>query len=335
MYNNKTYIIAEAGLNHNGSLDIAKKLIDVAKESGADAVKFQKRTVSILATNEILNKPDDRFPEFGNTYREIRKFLEFNKEEYLELKSYSKKNKLDFIVTPFDNQAFDFLEEIDIDAYKIASHSLTNLNFIKYVSNTKKKIILSTGMCTIEDIDLAVDILNKNDNLSLLHCVSSYPTKIEESNLNMINFLKNRYGLQVGYSGHELGYLPTIVAVSLGSKIIERHYTLDKKMVGFDHKISLEPDELVDMIKKIRDIEKLFGTTNKIITEREKITQDKYHVSIISKNFIKKGDQLSYEDIIFKNPGTGIPPKEINTIIGRVAKTDIQPDTILKLIDFE
>lgn len=335
MSNNKTYLIAEAGLNHNGSIDIAKQLIQIAYESGADAVKFQKRTVSLLATNKILDKPDDRFPSFGTTYREIRNYLEFNRNQYLELKDFSKKLNLDFIVTPFDTEAFNFLEDIGVDAYKIASHSLTNLDFLKNVALTDKKIILSTGMSTFDDIDLAVQILNKKNNLKLLHCVSSYPTKFDESNLMMIRELQDRYNIDVGYSGHEMGFLPTLVSVSLGAKIIERHYTIDKKMVGFDHKISLEPNELKEMIENIRDIEKMFGSNLKQVSKNEKITQDKYHVSIVSKVFIPKGKFLNLEDVTYKNPGTGIPPKDINKILGKKTSKDIKPDSLIEFSDFE
>ena len=254
--NKKCYVIAEAGLNHNGSLNIAKELIEVAYRAGADAVKFQKRTVNLLATKEYLDKEDLDF-FFGKTYGAIRSFLEFNENQYKELKEFSKSKNLDFIVTPFDIQALEFLKKINIDKYKLASHSLTNLDLLKEISKVNEEIILSTGMSEIDEVDTAMSIL-ENNNLSLLHCVSSYPTPLNECNLDMIKFLKERYKVKVGYSGHEIGYLPSLAAVSVGAEIIERHFTLDNKLEGFDHKISLEPEELKDMIKSIRELKNVF-----------------------------------------------------------------------------
>ena len=329
-YLNDCYIIAEAGLNHNGSIKIAKDLIDIAHLSGAHAVKFQKRDIESLATNEVLNKKDDRFPNFGNTYREIREFLEFNLEEYKILKKYSKEKKLDFIVTPFDISSVKFLEEVGIDAYKIASHSLTNLDLLNYVSHKEKPIILSTGMCTFEDIDIAVNIIKKNNcPLSLLHCVSSYPTKNEESNLKLINILRERYDIPIGYSGHEIGFKPTVLAVASGAKLVERHYTIDKNMEGFDHKISLEPNELKEMIKEIKLVEKIMGNGKKYISETENITLNKYHVSMISSRKIKKGEKLDKSMITYKNPGNGISPKSEKFYLDKIFKEDIPEDILI------
>ena len=263
------YVIAEIGLNHNGSIDLAKKLIDVAKKCGVDAVKFQKRTVECLAIDSILNAKDDRFPEFGNTYKEIRNYLEFNLSEYIELKQYAKSKKLDFLVTAFDIEAVDFLEKISVDKYKVASHSLTNLDLLKYIAMKNTPVIMSTGMCEIDDIDRAVSIFkDSNTNLSLLHCVSAYPTPLEECNLLALKNLKARYDLVTGYSGHEVGFLPTLLAVAMGAEIIERHITLDKNMIGFDHKISLEPNELEIMVSQIRAIPKIMGDGQKHITNK-------------------------------------------------------------------
>ena len=328
--NNRCYIIAEAGLNHNGSIEIAKKLIDIASVSGADAVKFQKRDIISLATNDVLNKEDKRFPNFGNTYREIREFLEFNLEDYKFLKHYTKEKKMDFIVTPFDIPSVEFLENVGLDAYKIASHSLTNLNLLEYVSQKKKHIILSTGMCVFEDIDLAVNIIKKNNcPLSLLHCVSSYPTKNEDSNLKLINILNERYNIPVGYSGHEIGFKPSILAVASGAKLIERHYTINKNMEGFDHKISLEPEELKEMIKEIRLVEKIIGDGKKFISETENITLNKYHVSMITSRNIKKGEKLDKSMITYKNPGNGISPKSEKLYLNKIFKEDVAEDILV------
>lgn len=326
----KTYIIAEAGLNHNGSIDLAKRLIDLAALSGADAVKFQKRTIDKLAVKETLDAVDDRFPDFGKTYREIREYLEFNFDQYKFLKEYSEERGLDFICTAFDETAVDFLEKLELKTYKLASHSLTNIDLLKYISTTKKKIILSTGMATMDEIKTAVNIFqNNNTNLSLLHCVSSYPTPIEECNLNMIYELKKVFDVPIGYSGHEIGFLPTIIAVAMGAEIIERHFTLDNNLIGFDHKMSLNPQDLISMISEIRNVEKCMGSSSKNVSDKEWLTRKKYHVSIASARKILSGEKIKKDMIIYKNPGTGIPPKDESKIIGRVAKNDINEDTLI------
>ena len=325
------YIIAEAGLNHNGSISIAKELIDVAHNSGANAVKFQKRTVKNLATQDILNAKDKRFPSFGDTYKEIREHLEFNLEQYKELKIYTELKGMDFIVTAFDVDAVDFLNILEINVIKIASHSLTNTDLLEYLSKQKKKTIMSTGMAQIDEIDTAVEIFKKNNcPLLLMHCVSAYPTPLNKCNLLMIEKLSRRYSLPIGYSGHEIGWLPTKVAVSMGAKAIERHYTLDKKMEGFDHKISLDPDELKEMIREIRLIEDIKGNGIKIVSNTEQITRDKYHVSMVSKRKIDKGEVLNKECITYKNPGTGIPKKNEHLILGKKANFNIEKDVLLK-----
>lgn len=324
------YVIAEAGLNHNGSIDVAKRLIDVAAKAGANAVKFQKRTVSILATKETLDAPDGRFPEFGSTYREIREHLEFDKSQYVELKKYSESLNLDFIVTAFDIPAVDFLLDVGVETFKLASHSLTNYDLLEYLSSKRKQTILSTGMAELDEIDTAVEIFRKNScPLSLMHCVSAYPTPLDQCNLLMLERLKDRYKLPTGYSGHELGYLPSIAAVAMGAQLIERHYTLDVTMTGFDHKMSLDPEQLESMVSEIRAIESIRGTGEKKVSDTEWITRKKYHVSAVSKKPIYAGETISIEHITFRNPGTGIPRKSVHEIIGRVAKHDIAEDVLL------
>jgi len=334
--NENCYIIAEAGLNHNGSIEIAKKLIDVAVESGCDAVKFQKRHVDGLATKEILDSKDDRFPDFGTTYREIREHLEFNFNEFQELKLYSERKKIDFICTAFDIESVDFLEKLGLEAYKIASHGMTNLNLLRYLSKLNKPVIISTGMATMEEVDRAIKILiGGNVKVYLMHCVSSYPTPYEECNLKMIEILSKKFKIPVGYSGHEIGYLPSLVAVSKGALLVERHHTLDKNMVGFDHKLSLEPKELKEMVDGIRDIKKISGDGTKFVSDKEMITRHKYHVSMISSRSLKKGEILTSDMICYKNPGTGIPPKDETKYLGKIIKYNIEEDVLLDSNMFE
>jgi sialic acid synthase SpsE len=340
MFNEKniahTYIIAEAGLNHNGSVEIAKQLIDLAIKAGADAVKFQKRTVEKLAVKATLDAPDDRFPEFGTTYREIREHLEFNMSQYQEIKKYAEGKGLDFLCTAFDTEAADFLEELGIKIYKLASHSATNIELLEYLAKTGKKSILSTGMADIDEIETAVQIFEKYKTpLLLLHCVSSYPTPLDECNLNMINVLKENFNLPVGYSGHELGYLPTLTAVSMGAVAIERHYTLDNNMIGFDHKMSLSSEDFIEMVSSIRSIEKIKGTGRKEVSETEWITRRKYHVSMTSSQDIPAGTELIKGMVVYRNPGTGIPAKDAHKILGKRATQNILADELLSFDMFK
>ena len=330
------YVIAEAGLNHNGSLEIAKKLIDLAAIAGTNAVKFQKRTVEKLAVTSTLDAKDDRFPEFGSTYREIREHLEFTLDQYRELKQYAESKGLDFMVTAFDTDAVDFLEELGLGFYKLASHSLTNIELLEYLARLQKPTVLSTGMAELEEIDQAVEIFRRHEApLSLMHCVSAYPTPPAECNLTMMEVLKERYELAVGYSGHELGYLPTLIAVAMGAQLVERHYTLDKMMAGFDHKMSLSPDELVAMVHDLRDVPSIQGTGKKEVSETEWITRRKYHVSMASAETIPAGAVLSEKMITWRNPGTGIPSKLAHTVLGKRAKKDIPIDELLSVNMFE
>lgn len=334
--NDDCYVIAEAGLNHNGSIELAKKLIEVAAIAGANAVKFQKRTVEKLAVKATLDAQDDRFPEFGKTYREIREHLEFSLDQYRELKEHAEDRGLDFFVTAFDTDAVDFLEQLGVDRYKLASHSLTNLPLLEYLAKLRKPVILSTGMAELDEIDRAVEVFRKYDApFALMHCVSAYPTPLDQCNLAMMPVLKRRYDVPVGYSGHELGYLPTIVAVASGAQLIERHFTLDKQMVGFDHKMSLSPDELVAMVRDIRSVRKIIGTGSKQVSETEWVTRRKYHVSMASAVAIRAGTVLSNDMITWRNPGTGIPTKLAHTVLGKRAKKDIPADELLSGDMFE
>lgn len=324
-----TYIIAEAGLNHNGSIDIAKELIRVAAESKCNAVKFQKRTIELLATEEILNAKDDRFPEFGSTYREIREHHEFNLDEYIVLKELSKSYGLDFIVTPFDIEAVKFLNNVGVDKFKLASHSLTNIPLLEFIREFSVPVIMSTGMSNIEEVDNAVSILKGNVDLELMHCISAYPTPNHMHNLNMIDFYKNRYSIKVGYSGHEIGWLPSICAVAKGADSVERHITLDCKMIGFDHKLSLEPKELKKMVDDIRSVEEVLGNTIRSVNEIESITRKKYHVSAVSSKEFKKNEFIKMKDLVFKNPGTGLSYQEAKEIIKNPLKVDVSKDVLL------
>jgi sialic acid synthase SpsE len=326
------FVIAEAGLNHNGNLEWAKRLIDVAATAGADAVKFQKRTVEDLATRSVLDAVDDRFPAFGRTYREIREHLEFGWDAYVELKNHCDERQIAFLCTAFDISAASFLERLEVPGYKVASHSLTNLPLLEHLADRGSPVIMSTGMCTLEEIDDAVRIFQRTETrLALMHCVSSYPQPAEESNLGMVAELRDRYGLPVGYSGHELGYLPTLASVALGADLVERHVTLDRSAVGFDHRLSLESDELTEMIRSIRTVEAATRPAAKSISETEMITRRKYQASIVAARDIGAGETVSEAMLSLKNPGTGLPARRMPEVAGRRAKVFIPADTLLDL----
>lgn len=252
------YVIGEIGLNHNGSVEIAKQLIDVAAEAGAQAVKFQKRTPEISTPEHMKNTP--RSTPWGDmTYLEYRYRVEFDREQYAEIGAYANEKGLDWFASPWDEQAVDFLEEMNVVAYKIASASVTDLPMLDRVAQTGKPVILSTGMSTIDEIDAAVARFDR-DKLILLHATSTYPLPADEANLRVIHTLKGRYaGVPVGYSGHEPGLQISIAAVALGAVAVERHITLDRTMWGSDHAASLEPHGLRNLVRDIRVIEKAMG----------------------------------------------------------------------------
>ncbi|MBF0165491.1 MAG: N-acetylneuraminate synthase family protein [Magnetococcales bacterium] len=324
------YIIAEAGLNHNGSLDLARRMVEVAARAGADAVKFQKRTVEILAIGAVLDAPDPRFPEFGATYRQIREHIEFGLDEYRAIRDHCREHEIEFLCTAFDIPAVAFLEELGLERYKLASHSLGNLPLLEHLAALGKPVILSTGMAEWDEIDRAVGIFAaRGCPLALMHCVSIYPTPVEQCNLAMIHRLRERYGLPVGYSGHELGVLPTLAAAAMGACMVERHFTLDRTLIGFDHKISLEPDELATMVRDIRAIGVMRGSGEKFVSEAERVTRHKYHVSMVSVRSLSRGEMLTAADIVYRNPGTGIPPKEAGNYLGRFVQVDVPADIVL------
>lgn len=328
--NSSPYFIAEAGLNHNGNLNLAHEIIELSHRAGADAVKFQKRTVSQLAIKQVLDSEDSRFPFLGSTYREIRESLEFNFSEYVELKNHADSLNLDFLVTPFDIEAIEFLRPLNLEAFKVASHSVRNLDFLHSLANENKPIIMSTGMSTLHEIDAAIKVWQTHGiKYALLHCVSSYPTVDDDANLDVIKTLKKRYGVTVGYSGHEVDDLASIVAVSLGAKIVERHVTTDKKLNGFDHKLSLDEKELELTISKLRRVASLIGNPEKTLLTSELVAREKYNVSMVSKRDLLRGDILKIEDVTWKNPGTGIARSDRDLYIGKKLLQNVGEDCLL------
>jgi len=260
------YAIAEIGINHNGEVELAKKLIDVAVSSGCNAVKFQKRTIEVVYPPEELERP--RESPFGTTNGELKYGLEFGQQEYEEIDRYCKDKKIAWFASCWDEKSVDFIDQFDVPCYKIASASLTDDRLLRHTRATGRPILLSTGMSTLEQIDHAVEVLGKND-LLIMHSCSTYPAYYEELNLRVIPLLIQRYGIPIGYSGHETGLPSTVAAVILGACLVERHITLDRSMWGSDHAASLEPNGITRLIRDIRLIETSMGDGVKRVIERE------------------------------------------------------------------
>ena len=328
------FVIAEVGLNHNGSMEIAKQLIDAAKAAGCDAVKFQKRHVPSLAVRSFLDAPDLRFPAFGSTYREVRQAVEFSTSQLMELRDYSRSKAIPFFVTPFELNSAKEIDALEPEVIKSASHILTFIPLLEVLAQKRKPLIVSTGMSTIEELDMAVSVIRKYDcPFALLHCVSAYPTPFSLVQLRMIDLLRERYGVPVGYSGHEefsAKSLPTLAAVARGACIVERHITLDNNMPGFDHKISLNPADLKEVVLQIRSIESMMGDGKKHLLPEELVKREQQRVSIATARAIRAGEIISSEMISFRGPGTGFATYEINNVVGKKAVVDISEDVLIE-----
>jgi len=311
-------VIAEIGCNHNQDINLAKRLIDSAVECGVDAVKFQKFVTSKLVT---IHQPQYN----------LLKNLELSDDAFLELFSYTTKKGIIFLATPYDEESVEFLSELPIPAYKVASGDITNLPLLNKIALKNLPVILSTGMSNLDEIKEAIDTIKEagNNQIILMHCVSNYPTKIKDCNLKAINMLKEVFQLPVGFSDHSLGITMSIAAVALGACVIERHFTIDKNLPGPDHFISLTPDELKELVKGIREVEQGLGSGVKIPLECEQEVMKTARKSIVANKDIPQGTIITLDMIAVKRPGIGIPPKFINKVIGKKAKRDIPYDSII------
>lgn len=329
-----TLIIAEAGVNHNGSLELAKKLAFTAKNAGADIVKFQTAKLSSLVSKnaDMAEYQKENIGKEMSQQDMLKKIL-LSYGEFIELSQYCKKIGIKFLSTPFDLESIDFLESLGCDLWKIPSGEITNLPYLEKISKTEKKIILSTGMCDIAEIEDALEVLNRNGSkdITILHCTTQYPTPYDDVNLKAMITLKERFGCKVGYSDHTEGIIIPIAAVSMGAEVIEKHFTLDRNMEGPDHKASLEPDELKEMIKFIRNIEKAMGDGVKKPVKSEIVNRAVARKSIIASKDIKKGEVFSEDNLTTKRPGTGISPMRWYEVIGKVATRDFSEDEIIEL----
>jgi sialic acid synthase SpsE/sugar phosphate isomerase/epimerase len=321
---NPCYIIAEIGVNHNGSIEIAKQLVDKAINAKADAVKFQKRQLSSLYVDEVLKDPS--VGEQGLQYLiPILKKFELSDKEFKEIFNYCKKRKITFLCSPWDLPSTDFLENLGVCAYKVASADLTNMILLKKLAGTGKPIILSTGMSTIGEIEYTYNFLKKYKDLefALLHCNSTYPAPFHNLNINFLVEMQKRFDIPVGYSGHEPGIIIPVAAICKGACIIEKHLTLDRTMKGPDHASSLEPQGFIKLVRDIRNVEIAFGTNHKWISRGEVLNRETLGKSLVAAKNIKKGDIINEDFITVKSPAKGISPQKIDVLTGRTAIRDI------------
>ncbi len=311
-----TYVIAEGGLNHNGDINIAKKLIDSAKECGANAIKFQTYKT-------------ENFVRETNQYFDVFKNAELNFEQFKELKNYSKSIGLTFFSTPFDIESAEFLNQLEIPCFKIASSDLTNLPLITKIAKMQKPMIISSGLSTMNEINDAVNccLFEGNNQIALLHCVANYPTQPNEVNMNVINTLKKTFDFPIGYSDNGESSLVDIVAVSMGANIIEKHFTLDKKMSGPDHGFSIEPNDLKSLISQIHEIDQMKGDGIKIPQFSEIKNRLTIRKSITAKRDLQQGEKIQEDDISIKRPADGIEPKYLTMILGKTINTNIKKDS--------
>lgn len=325
----KIFIIAEAGVNHNGQLDLALQLVDKAVEAGADCVKFQ----TFITENEISKNAQkaeyqkDTTGEEENEFEMVKK-LELTFEQFREIADYCKRKGILFLSTPFDLESIDFLDRMDIFCWKVPSGEITNLPYLIKIAKTNRDVIMSTGMCDLEEIRTAMEVLRKygSGNITLLHCNTEYPTPFEDVNLNAMITLQREFGVTVGYSDHTTGIEVPIAAAAMGAKVIEKHFTLNRNMEGPDHKASLEPQELAQMVCAIRNIEQALGDGEKKPSPSERKNITVARKSIVAKRKISKGEVFTEENLCVKRPGDGINPMRWFEILGTVADRCYEED---------
>ncbi|MEQ8314079.1 MAG: N-acetylneuraminate synthase [Gammaproteobacteria bacterium] len=332
----KTLIIAEAGVNHNGSLARAKEMIDVASEAGADFVKFQTFKAERLVTKNA-RKADYQIQgtDDSESQYEMLKALELDYDDHVALIDYCAQRSVEFLSTGFDQESVSMLYRLGQRIFKIPSGEITNLPFLKHVGELKEKVILSTGMSCMEEVRAALDILTRSgtllENITVLHCTSEYPTRPEDVNLQALNTLRDSLGIPVGYSDHTQGIEISIAAVAVGATIIEKHFTLDRSLPGPDHSSSLEPDELKAMIAAVRIIEAARGNGRKLPTNKELENRLVIRKSIVAADPIKKGEAFTESNLTIKRPGTGISPMSWDKVIGKLATRDFDIDEPIEI----
>jgi len=327
------FIVAEAGINHNGSVALAKKMVDAAKKAGADAVKFQVFKTEKIVTKSVAKAPYQARATGKGSQREMLKGVELAEVDLEGLASHANEENIIFLATPFDMESVDLLYRLRVPAFKIASGEITNFPLLRYIARKRRPIILSTGMSTLAEVKEAIRVLNREGakDILLLHCVSDYPAKVEEVNLRAMDTLRRAFGFPVGFSDHSLGITIPIAAAALGANAIEKHFTLDKSLPGPDHKASLEPSELKEMVMAIKAVEKALGSGIKKPTKSEQKIKKLVRRHIVARCPIPRGAIITENMLEFKRSGIGIEPKYASKILGRKAKRDIAPDEPITL----
>lgn len=330
----RTYIIAEAGVNHNGSVELALKLVDEAKKAGADCIKFQTFKANQLVS-KYASMAEYQKNNTGNSTSQLDMLtkLELTYDSFIKISKHCEQSGIDFMSTAFDFESIDFLSHINMKYWKIPSGEINNLPYIEKIAKLNKSIILSTGMSTMIDIQNAINIIREfNDkSIVILHCTTEYPAPIDDINLNSMLSIKNRFNVDVGYSDHTEGITVPIVAVAMGAVVIEKHFTLDKNMYGPDHKASLNPTQLKDMIDNIRLVERAFGNGVKQPSPSEIKNIEIARKSIVALKPIKKGDEFTVHNITTKRPGFGISPMRWYEVLGKKASRDFEEDELIEL----
>jgi N,N'-diacetyllegionaminate synthase len=333
---NKILIIAEAGVNHNGDISLAKQLINVAAEAGADLVKFQTFSADRLVTRTAKKANyQKRSTDSTESQHEMLSRLELTEAMHLELIAHCEMRKIGFLSTGFDIESIDLLSNLGQDCFKVPSGELTNLPYLRHIGQLEKKIILSTGMSTLGDIEAAIDVLENagtpRAKITVLHCTTEYPTPMAEVNLRAMQSIHAAFGTEVGYSDHTQGIEVSIAAVAMGAAVIEKHFTLDRNLPGPDHQASLEPKELNAMVAAIRNIEVALGDGIKRLTPSEVNNKSIVRKSLIASRQIKAGEPFTAENITTKRPGIGISPMQWDEVLGRAARRDFLADELIEL----
>ena len=334
MENKKVLIIAEAGVNHNGNIELARKLIDIAVDCGVDIVKFQTFKSENLVTKSasMANYQVENIGKNDSQLAMLKK-LELKENDFRDLKKYCEEKNIQFFSTGFDLESLTFLKNLNMGLWKIPSGEITNLPYLEFIGKCNEPVILSTGMASLDEVEAAINVLVKSgtekNKITVLHCNTDYPTRFEDVNLNAMNTIKNRLGVEIGYSDHTPGVEVSVAAVALGAKVIEKHFTLDKNLPGPDHKASLDPNELKVLVTQIRNIEKSLGRFEKIPSLSEAKNISIARKSIVAKRYIKIGEIFTAENLTTKRPGTGISPMRWHEVIGTVAKKNYEEDDLI------
>nr|ADI22454.1 sialic acid synthase [uncultured gamma proteobacterium HF0500_05P21] len=332
---NEVYIIAEAGVNHNGDLDRALEMISVAKSSGANAIKFQTtiphELVTVTAQKAEYQK---KSTQENQTQLEMIREISLSFSDFIDLKKECERSSIEFLSTPFDIESVNFLSKIGVKKFKIPSGEITNLPYLRLIGEKKKPIILSTGMANMAEIKKAVDVISSSgltkNQITILHCNTEYPTPIEDVNLNAMLTIKEELGVSIGYSDHTMGHEIALAAVAMGASVIEKHFTLDKSLPGPDQSTSLEPTELVSFVGSIRNLEIALGSFTKEPTPSERKNIPIARKSIVAKRVIKKGEKFTEKNITTKRPGTGLSPMKWDEIIGSISGKDYKFDDLIE-----